>query len=294
MGRKRLLTILATVAAAVTLQVGPAAAQSLSVPGVGDAGGDDCLEIGADISLSDALKLDPSVCVSENGVEVDGGSSTLKDKVEAEAEKATKPVQETTKKAAETTKQAAETTKKTAEQATGGGGSDGGSSGGDSGSTSGGSSGSSGSSGTSTSSGASGSDVAASGEAPEPLTSTPPASRQAQLGALMAIRNELAAGSPLDRGVAGPVQTFGGLGTTSDLAAPQVADPNDVDSLQDPQVAPATEQEEQAIFASTDPMRDLAEAPLALQLLAAALVLGAAAVWTIAAREYGSQQTTSV
>jgi hypothetical protein len=110
----------------------------------------------------------------------------------------------------------------------------------------------------------------------------------------MAIRNELAAGSPLDRGVAGPVQTFGGLGTTSDLAAPQVADPNDVDSLMDPQVAPATEQEEEAIFASTDPMRDLAEAPLALQLLAAALVLGAAAVWTIAAREYGSERTTSV
>lgn len=303
MGRKRLLTILATVVAAVSLQAGPAAAQSLSLPGLGEInlGGssDDCFEIGVDISLAELLKLDPSVCITEDGVEIEGGVEALEGKVRVDAGKATQPVQDATKKVAESVKRGSGSDR--GEDAPTGG-DDGTSSDRPSGAASdGGATGSGDGSGSTGGGGASDreddGEVAASGRVEEPATARS-AERQAQLGALMAIRNELAAGSPAERGIAGPVQTFGGLSSTDDLAAPQVADAGEVvpgvDERLTPEVAPSSEQPQEAVFASSTPMRDLAEAPLALQLLAAALVLGAAAVWTITAREYGTDRTTSV
>lgn len=281
MGRKRLLTILATVAAAVTLQAGPASAQLDDTVDLGS--DDDCLEVGVDISLEEALKLDPSVCVSEDGVEVEGGSETLGQEVDAG--ETTDKVEETTEKVTDTAKQEAPAPAPPKEPAPNPGGSG---SGDDGGSSSDGGS-------TAPSGGDGGSDVAASGEVREPEAPAVDEARQRHLGTLLAIRDDLAAGSSVDRGIAGPVRPFGDLLSTDDLAAPQVADAAgvtpDVDS---PAVAPADEADEKAVFASTTPMGDLAEAPIALQLLAAALVLGAAAVWTLAAREFGvKDQTTS-
>lgn len=302
MGRKRLLTILATVVAAVSLQVGPAAAQSLSLPGLGEVnlGGssDDCFEIGVDLSLGEILKLDPSVCISEDGVEIEGGVAALEDKVKVDAGEVTKPVQDATKKVADSVKRNAGSAGRDDADAGGEGGASEGGSGGnaDTGGSNSGSSGGDATGSEDASGGQEDSEVAASGQVSEPRTARS-AERQAQLGALMAIRNELAASSPVERGIAGPVRPFGGLSSTDDLAAPQVADAADVvpgvDERLAPEVAPSAEQSQQAVFASSDPMRDLSEAPLALQLLAAALVLGAAAVWTITAREYGQKRTTS-
>jgi hypothetical protein len=282
MGRKRLLTILATVAAAVALQAGPASAQLLD--DTVNLGSDDgCLEVGVDISLSDALKADSSTCITEGGVEVK--AETLQQKVDTK--KTTTKVEETTSKVTETAKQespAPAPEKAPAPKPDTGGTTGGGSPASDGGGT------------TSSDGSAPSSDVAASGEVREPQAAATDPNRQRHLGTLLAIRDDLAAGSPAARGVAGPVQPFGDLATTDDLAAPQVADAAAVTpGIESPEVAPGSEAaEEAALFASTTPMRDLAEAPVALQLLAAALVLGAAAVWTLAAREFGvGEQTTS-
>jgi hypothetical protein len=281
MGRKRLLTILAAVTAAVTLQVGPAAA------GTGD-----CLVLGEDVTLTQLVTLDPAICVVDSsGKLVQGTVEKTTEKttetVEKTTESVTKTVEDTTKKVTggsstpaptPTTDPAPTSPTSPTSPKSDGGGSNGGNTGGTT---------------TAPKGGSSGSNVATSGDVREPQVSDE--ARDQQLGALRAIRSDLAAGTPLDRGMAGPVQPFGGLMTTDDLAAPQVADAGEavpgVDGL-DPQVAPAPEQRE-AVLANSSPMRDIAEAPLALQLLAAALVLGAATVWTIASRELGRGQTTT-
>jgi hypothetical protein len=287
MGRKRLLTILAAVTAAVTLQVGPAAA-------------DHCLDRG-DLSLTEFLGLADDVCV----VDADGKL------LQGTLDHATEPVEETTEKTVETTTDTVktttdtvkkttdtveDTTKKVTDTVTGGSPapteppptdpppSTGGNTGGDS---DGGAPGddTSSSGGQATADRSSG--VSASGEARRPVASDP--ARDSQLAALRAIREDLAASSWDDRGMAGPVSPFGGLSDTSlDLAAPEVAgsgvEPEFGDRLT-PEVAVASDDED-ALLATSEPV-DLAEAPLALKLLAAALVLGAGAVWTIASRELG-------
>jgi hypothetical protein len=278
MGRKRLLTILAAATAAVTLQVGPAAA------GTGD-----CLVLGEDVTLTQLVTLDPDVCVVDSSGKLIQG--TIDDTTETTTETTKKTTETTTKTVEDTTKKVTESvsgdssspaptpTTEPAPTAPSAPKSDGG--------------GSPGGTTTAPKSGSSGSNVATSGDVREPQVRDD--ARDQHLGALRAIRSDLAAGTPFDRGMAGPVQPFDGLLTTDDLAAPQVADASGivpgVDGM-DPQVAPAPEQRE-AVLANSSPMRDIAEAPLALQLLAAALVLGAATVWTIASRELGRGATTT-
>jgi hypothetical protein len=276
MGRKRLLTILAAVTAAITLQVGPAAAA------------EDCLVLGEDVTLLELASLSSTTCVVDSAGELIQG--TLEDPVET---------------VDDTVDDAVDTVEETVEAVTG---SDGtptdpepepapppapapepapeGSSGSDGDGAS--------STDGSRSGGSTSDDVAASGDVREPQAADP--ARERQLGALRAIREDLAAGTSADRGIAGPVQPFGDLATTDDLAAPQVADAGEVvpgvAEGRSPQIAPASPSQE-AVLANSSPMRDIAEAPLALQLLAAALVLGAATVWTIASRELGRGQSTT-
>lgn len=289
MGRKRLLTILAAVTAAITLQVGPAAA-------------DDCLVLGEDVSLLQLVNLSSTTCVVDSAGKLVQGTledpvGTVEKTVEKTVdtvEKTVDTVQKTTEKVTETVtgsggttapkpkpepEPAPTTSPKPAPESSSGSG-DGGAS----------------STGGSNSGGSASKDVAASGDVREPQAADP--ARERQLGALRAIRDDLAAGTPADRGIAGPVQPFGDLATTDDLAAPQVADAGDVvpgvSEGRSPQVAPApASPSQEAVLATSSPMRDIAEAPLALQLLAAALVMGAATVWTIASRELGRGQATT-
>jgi hypothetical protein len=282
MARKRLLTILAAVTAAITLQVGPAAAA------------DECLVLGEDVTAVELASLSKDTCVVDKDGKLVQGTLPTKDtteKVEETTKKTTETTSSTTKKAVDTAKSATAPAPKPTESPAApapkpaAGGEQTPAS--DSGSTSGSSS--------APSSASSTSGVAASGSTSEAPEVRDPA-RDRQLGALQAIRSDLAAGTPFQRGVAGPVQTFGDLATTSDLAAPQIAEGRVTPDIADPaspDIAPATGQQEEALLASSTPMRDIAEAPLALQLLAAALVLGAAAVWTIAARELGKGETTT-
>lgn len=282
MGRKRLLTILAAVSTAIALQVGPAAAA------------DDCLVLGEDVSLLQLANLSKTTCVVDSAGKLIQG--TLEDPVgtvEKTVEKTVDTVEKTTEKVTDTvtgggaTKPAApspepepapETTPKPAPEGSSG-------SGGDAAPSTGGSS----------SGGSSDGVTASGGDVREPQAADP--ARERQLGALRAIRDDLAAGTSADRGIAGPVQPFGDLATTDDLAAPQVADAGQVvpgvSEGRDPQVAPSSPPSQEAVLATSSPMRDIAEAPLALQLLAAALVMGAATVWTIASRELGRGQTTT-
>ncbi|WP_052666978.1 hypothetical protein [Nitriliruptor alkaliphilus] len=275
MGRKRLLTILAAVTTAIALQVGPAAAA------------DDCLVLGEDVSLLELASLSETTCVVDSAGNLILG--TLEDPagtVEETVDETVDTVEKTTEKvtdavtgggATEPAEPSPEPESAPAPGGSSGGGGDGAPSTG--GSNSGGSSG----------------DVAASGgDVREPQAADP--ARERQLGALRAIRDDLAAGTSADRGIAGPVQPFGDLATTDDLSAPQVADAGEVvpgvSDGRGPKVAPASPSQE-AVLATSSPMRDIAEAPLALQLLAAALVMGAATVWTIASRELGRGQTTT-
>ncbi len=299
MARKRLLTILAGVTAAVTVTAAPAAAQ-IRLPGLGEItlGADECLEIGVDISLVDALRIDPSICISEDGVEIEGGAAGI------DVGQITEPVEEVTRKVAEGAKAAtdrspepstppSDTPSKPAAPAKGDGG---GSAGSDRGNATQGTD-RGGDGGASASDRSNGADVEASGSARAPQVSDP--ARDAQLGALRALRNDLAAGSPGYRATAGPVQTLGPLSSAGgDLAAPQVAEAGagevvpGVDERLAPEVTTSDDGQD-AVLASSSPAADITEAPLALQLLAAALVLGAAAVWTIAARELGRSQDTT-
>lgn len=287
MGRKRLLTILAAVTAAVGLQVGPAAA-------------DHCLDRG-DLSLTEFLGLDDSVCVVDaDGKLLQGTLEHASEPVDETVEKTTDTVEDTTDTVEETTDTVEETTEEAIDTVTGGGSptpsdpppaAPDPDAGGDTGGTTGG-----GTAGGDTASPGDRSNgdrtnspgVSASGDARRPVVHDP--ARDSQLAALRAIREDLAASSWADRGVAGPVSPFGGLNDTDlDLAAPQVADSGvepEFGERLTPEVAVASD-EEDALLATSSPVTDLAEAPLALKLLASALVLGSGAVWTIASRELG-------
>lgn len=280
MGRKRLLTILAAVTAAATLQVGPAAA-------------DHCLDRD-DLSLSEFLGLADSVCVVDaDGKLLQGSLEHASEPVEETVEKTTDSVEKTTDAVKETTEKVtdtvtgdddptpsdpAPTAPDPAPGGTTGGGSGDGTAGGDTGS-----SGDRVTAGTTNQPG-----VAASGDARRPAVSDP--ARDSQLAALRAIREDLAASNWADRGMAGPVSPFGGLSDTDlDLAAPEVADSGvepEFGERLTPEVAVASDDQD-ALLATSSPVTDLAEAPLALKILAAALVLGAGTVWTIASRELG-------
>lgn len=75
MGRKRLMTLLATLVAAIGLQAAPAAAQSLDVPGI-SVDLEEGLDVDLEVQLTDDVELDPELDVDlgeEPGVDVDGG-----------------------------------------------------------------------------------------------------------------------------------------------------------------------------------------------------------------------------
>ncbi|MEX1178185.1 MAG: hypothetical protein WEB09_06960 [Nitriliruptor sp.] len=291
MGRKRLLTILTAVIVGVGVPAGAASAQSLPVPGVGEVGvSDDCAE--ADLSVGE-LEVDGDLCVTEDGVELRDDSEVAG--TDSPVKKVTEPVEEVTEKVTEPLR-----------KSTGGG--DAGtdepdtSSGGDAGGAAGGEvDRSRGGDGSGTNSERVTSDeredrrrgqVAAAGDA-EPI-STEDAQRQHRLASIRALRSDLSGGRDLGPGVAGPVVPFGDLGLEQ-AESPLVADEGGIAPAFDgeesflPEIAPT----EQAILASQAPAPDLAEVPLALQLLAGALVLGAGAVWTLARREVGADTTTT-
>ncbi len=282
MGRKRLLTILTTVIVAVGVPAGTASAQ-LRLPGVGSVDvTEDCLE--ANLSLGDLVNLDPKLCAAE-----DEASSPL--------EQVTEPVKQATKAVTDKVNEVVGGTQgggtaPTAPSAPSGDGGDApaadGSGG--SGATDGGTSADRADRDT-----RGGSQVQPAGTADPAPTASEQRERDRQLASIRALRSDLAAGTNLDSGLSGPVVPFGGLSSLQldEPADPLVAEGSivpGIDTSVAPDVAPASEQ---AIFAGGPAAPDLAEVPLSLQLLAAALVLGAGAVWTLARRELGGSTFTS-
>jgi hypothetical protein len=73
MGRKRLMTLLATLVAVIGLQAAPAAAQTLQLPGVSV--DEEGLDVDLEVQLTDDLKLDPKleVDLDEPDLKLDGG-----------------------------------------------------------------------------------------------------------------------------------------------------------------------------------------------------------------------------
>lgn len=75
MGRKRLMTLLATLVAAIGLQAAPAAAQTLDLPGV-KVDLEEGLDVELELQVTEDLTLDPKVGLNlgdEPGLELDGG-----------------------------------------------------------------------------------------------------------------------------------------------------------------------------------------------------------------------------
>jgi hypothetical protein len=107
------------------------------------------------------------------------------------------------------------------------------------------------------------------------------------LETLRAVQSDLAAGAVTTGGPVGP-----GIpdADSSAFAQPGGAVPEPEISASRPQVTGPRNQD--AVLATSAPPMPITEAPLALKLLASALVLGAGAVWLIAQREYGTVVAT--
>lgn len=306
MGRKRLLTILTTLTLAVGVPAGAASAQTIGVPGVGgiDLGSgddEDCLQVGVDIGLGDLVGLDPSVCVlDEDGdlIDIEGGANIGGQDVPVG--EATQPVEDAVNEGAAAVrdrdpapepsvpapKPAPEPEPEPSTPPASGGGGGGDTSGGGGGEA--------------TNGGGRTPDQARAPEVADPAAEQ--ASREAhrahQLATLRALRSDLASGAIGETGVQGPVRP--GLGGTSSLfgeaAAPEVADgalapgvatgdPADVPFVADAQ--------EEAVLATSGTGDGGRQTPVALQLLAGALVLGSAGVWLVARRELGGSAFTT-
>ncbi|MEX2503891.1 MAG: hypothetical protein WD378_03515 [Egicoccus sp.] len=75
MGRKRLMTFLATIVAVIGLQAAPAAAQELDLPGA-SIDLEEGLDVDLDVQVTDDLKVDPEIDLDLDGepdLDVDGG-----------------------------------------------------------------------------------------------------------------------------------------------------------------------------------------------------------------------------
>lgn len=290
MGRRRLVTILTVATVGVALPAHAASAQLSGLPGVGDVVdgvlGEDCVDID-DLSLSQLAGLDPDDCVVDGDTLLDT-PDVIADAAAEVAKRAAGTAKDATDAASGVTRSTTETVRDAVggsggtPPTPGGGSSDGGDEAG---------------------APAGGGGPAAGGDATtapanEPVSAVPQRrapteaelrQRRADLDGVRALRSELAAADALQRGVAGPVVPFGGLSTTDlDLAAPQVADAGVTRDLYQqpvtPEVAPEADTED-AIFATTGPLPERDQTPLALRLLAAVLVLGSATVWVMARRE---------
>jgi hypothetical protein len=256
MGRKRLMTILAGMIAAVGLHVGPAAALDLVKVDSSDG-----LQVEAELDTEltdDALKVeaevssDPKLKVGDT--EVDGND-------------ATEPVEKTVEKV---------TKKSDPEPSEGssGGSSDDGSSSTSSGSTS--------TSGSSTST-ADDREVTTAGRTESFITPE----REAQIEAFRAMRDARApfSGAEFDGQVIPGVQLAPRTAPTDDaFAAPDVAPGIEVAA---PSVA-GEQPRQEAQLASTPFSGTLPEVPIALQLLAGTLVAGTALAWHLARHELGA------
>jgi hypothetical protein len=258
MGRKRLMTVLAGVIAAVGLHVGPAAALDLGLPGVGDVTVEtsDGLSVEADLDagVDSVVKLAPKV---EDG----GDNGTDLGDTDLDLGKVTKPVQD----AIDGTKEQAPAPAPTPDAPTGG--DEGGASDEPKG-------------GTSTKGGDASSDrevtTAGSVSAMSP-------ERAARLDALRAIRDQDAAigGFGFDSNVLPGVELAPRSSTVEGFAAaPEVAPGVEVAA---PSVA--GEQPQSAQLATTPFSGVLPEIPIALQLLAGTLVAGTALAWHLARKE---------
>jgi hypothetical protein len=255
MGRKRLMTILAGMIAAVSLHVGPAAALDL---GLVKADTSDGLKVEAELDTEltdDALEVEAEV------------SSEPKLKVgDTDSSEVTEPVEKTVEKVTKESEPAPEPSE------------------GSSGSSEGSSSSSSGST-TSSSSGTDTADdreVTTAGRTESFITPE----REAQIEAFRAMRDARApfSGAEFDGRVIPGVQLAPRTAPTDDaFAAPGVAPGIEVAA---PSVA--GEEPRQAQLASTPFSGTLPEVPIALQLLAGTLVAGTALAWHLARHELGA------
>lgn len=277
MGRKRLLTILAAVGAALTLQANPAAAQlSVPLPGVGEitvgSGDRECLEVGVDVSLGDLVGLDPKVCVLDGDgklLDVEGKLKAGEQEVDlgeatGAASREEKPAPASTddrQKSAEPGEQQRESDRD-AERERGS---------------------------------AEDAPVAAAGEA-RPIDPQ----QEARAEAFAALRADLAA-VPREAPTFGPLSAgVPATGSVEDLAAgvpaPEVADdvrPGIGAPAQrtTPEISAPTRQD--ALLAAEQRPGSGVSVPASLQLLAGAMVLGSAGVWFLARREYGTVTTAT-
>jgi hypothetical protein len=267
MGRKRLMTVLAGVIAAVGLHVGPAAALDLGLPGIGDATVEtsDGLSVEADLDagVDSVIKLTPKVeaeLSSEPTLKVEDGA-TVGD-TEIDLGEATEPVQD----AVNETKQPSPAPVPSPDAPADGG--EGGASDQPKGDTA-------------AEDGASSSDgeVTTAGRSQAAMSPE----RAARLDALRAIRDQDAAlgGVAFDGNVLPGVELAPRSSALDDFAA-------------DPEVAPGVEvaapsvagdQPQSAQLATTPFSGVLPEIPIALQLLAGTLVAGTALAWHLARKE---------
>jgi hypothetical protein len=266
MGRKRLMTVLAGVIAAVGLHVGPAVALDLGLPGVGDAkvsvADGSSVETDLDAGADSVIKVSPKVeteLSSEPKLEVEDGGKVGDSKIDLG--EATKPVQDAVNG---TEKDAPAPPPSPEAPATGG---EGGSSDQPKSDTS-------ATSGTSSSDGevtAAGSTVAMSPE------------RAARLDALRAIRDQDAAlgGVAFDGDVVPGVE----LAPRSSGLDGFAADPEVAPGVEVAAPSVAGDHPRSAQLATTPFNGVLPEIPIALQLLAGTLVAGTALAWHLARKE---------
>jgi hypothetical protein len=257
MGRKRLMTVLAGVVAAVGLHIAPAAAVDASVPGVGDATvevADDGVKVEAELDTDTVVKVDPKVEAEVSPkpkVKVDPGSTTSDSGVSSPAPKAPAPAP--SEAAPEAVTEEAPTSSASADEG----------------------------------------EVTTAGRS-DALEMTP--ERAARLEAFRAIREADAAfgtGTAFDADVIPGVLLAPRSAVTDDgvfLAEPEVAPGVEVAS---PSVA-GSDQPQSAQLATTPFSGTLPEVPVALQLLAGTLVAGTALAWHLARRELGTPTITRI
>jgi hypothetical protein len=272
MGRKRLMTILAGVIAAVGLHVGPAAALDVGLPGVGDVTveSSDGLQLEADLDLGDdAVKLDPKVeaeVSSEPKLEVEGGATVGDESLDLG--EATEPLQDAVNDPGGSSP--APTPEPSPSEDPADGSSDGSSKHDDAPVPA-----------EDREASGTGDDQVTTAGRTEPLTPE----RAAQIEAFRAMRDANASSfghADYDGRVIPGVQL-----------APRSAPVDDTFAI-DPEVAPgvevaapsvADEQERSAQLAATPFSGTMPDVPVALQLLAGTLVAGAALAWHLARRE---------
>ncbi len=278
MGRKRLLGLLAAMSATMVLQAAPAAAQ-ISLPGVGEvdlsqSDDEDCLKVGVDLSLADALKLDADACVlDEDGDLLDVDAKLEVGDTEVDVGKKTEPVTDAVNDVADRSSGSDDAPSEEPS--------------------------SSPPPRSSSSSSSSGSgdeeaeDVVVAGGAADFAAAQP---RHDQEALLAELRDGLAAQRRADVAF-GPLAP--GVGVPGTALAPEVAEGGtDVAPGVSPAepaapeiVAPSPQREDAILASGPVPVGD--QVPAALQLLTGAMVLGAATVWFLARREYGGPAPTA-